>query len=66
MVTARVAIPVRDVLDEIAAKAGTDRSTVLADLAAAVTGHPELARRVRFGAEFLGPLSDDERLPLAM
>lgn len=64
--TARVAIPVRDALDAIAAEVGTDRSTVLADLAAAVAGRPDLARHVRFEAQFLGRLDNDGGLPLAM
>lgn len=64
--TARVPIPVRDALDAIAAEVGTDRSTVLADLAAAVAGRPDLARHVRFDAQFLGRLDNNGGLPLAM
>ncbi len=66
VMTARVPIPVRDEIDAIAERFGTDRSTILADLACAVTGHPDLARRLRFTAELIGPTATEEGLPLAM
>lgn len=64
--TARVSIPTRDGIDEIAARFGTDWSTVLADLAAAATGHPEHARRIRFDVALTGPVTGEEGLPLAI
>lgn len=48
MVPADVPIPVRDALDRIARQTGTDRSTVLSDLACCAVGKPELARLLRF------------------
>lgn len=66
-VTARVPIPVRDALEELADRFGTDRSTVIADLAAAAVGRPELARRIRFTAAAVdGEIVPDGGLPLAM
>ena len=66
VVTSRVPIPVRDALEELAERFGTDRSTVLADLAAAAVGRPEVARRVRFTAAVDGEIVPDGGLPLAM
>jgi len=66
VVTSRVPIPVRDALEQLAERFGTDRSTVLADLAAAAVGRPELARRVRFTAAVDGEIVPDGGLPLAM
>lgn len=73
VVTARVAIPVRDGIDVIAAEFNTDRSTVLGDLAAALVGRPDLARRILFDASVRcgsaeAALKDNgqEGLPLAM
>jgi hypothetical protein len=66
VVTARVSIPARDGLDEIAARFNTDRSTVLADLAAAAAGLPDQARRIRFDIQIAGAVTPEEGLPLAM
>lgn len=66
VVTARVSIPARDGLDELAARFSTDRSTVLADLAAAAVGCPEQARRIRFDVTTVGAVVREEGLPLAM
>ncbi|WP_131807285.1 hypothetical protein [Mycobacteroides abscessus] len=65
MVTARLAEPVESFLQDLADQHGLDRSTVIADLAAAAAGRPDLARGLRFDAKFVSPL-DDGRLPLAM
>ena len=70
VVTARVPIPVRDALDEIAQLTGTDRLTVLTDLACCAVGRPELARLLRFDPQVCRALSSDtaeqEVLPLAI
>lgn len=66
VVTARVPIPVRDALQALADKFGTDRGTVIADLAAAAVGRPDLARHVRFTAAVNGAVVPDGGLPLAM
>jgi hypothetical protein len=48
VVIATAAAVVPGALDDLAAAAGTDRSTVLADAAAALVGLPDAARRLRF------------------
>ncbi|MBN7438793.1 hypothetical protein IUS38_24740 [Mycobacteroides abscessus subsp. abscessus] len=65
VVTARLATPVEAFLQDLADQHGLDRSTVIADLAAAAAGRPDLARGLRFEAKLVGP-RDDGRLPLAM
>ena len=66
VVTARVSIPARDGLDDLASRFGTDRSTVLADLAAAAAGFPNQARRIRFDIAAIAAVAREEGLPLAM
>ncbi|MDZ7883574.1 MAG: hypothetical protein U5N53_11965 [Mycobacterium sp.] len=71
MIASRLPTPVCMALDQITARIGAKRATLLGDLAAAVIGRPDLARRPHVARLILGeaPASyviDDGRLQLAI
>lgn len=70
-VASRLPVAVCEGLDHITAHIGSKRATLLGDLAAAVIGRPDLARRPHIARLILGeapaaPVLDDGRLQLAM
>lgn len=72
IIAARLPAPVCVGLDQITARIGAGRATLLGDLAAAVIGRPDLARRPHIARLILGDahaashVIDDGRLQLAM
>lgn len=71
LIASRLPAPVCVALDQITARIGAKRATLLGDLAAAVIGRPDLARRPHIARLILGEapatyVVDDGRLPLAM
>ncbi|GAY19327.1 hypothetical protein [Mycobacterium sp. shizuoka-1] len=70
-IASRLPAPVCVGLEQIVAQIGARRTTLLGDLAAAVIGRPDLARRPHIARLILGeapasPVFDDGRLQLAM
>ncbi|MFV8233938.1 hypothetical protein [Mycolicibacterium fortuitum] len=72
LIQARLPVPVCVGLEQIAARIGGKRTTLFGDLAAAVIGRPDLARRPHIARLILGDAAaashvvDDGRLQLAM